>query len=163
MWDERSVFGRDRKKRSARKRGPARFGNRYIKKEETSLANQQRISVNVQINDQFVRYHATGVYGGISPGGELEMYFTEDIVPPPTSIEVQANPKDNSTSEQIKPGRPTRLVHASVTIPLHSVPSIIAWLESKVKDAEKIGLLVRRDDDMIATSQAAATKEEPAQ
>lgn len=96
----------------------------------------QKPRLAVQVSDGFVRCHANGVFGGLNPRGELEMYFTQDIVPIPEAIELDLD-KGYARTEHVVPGKPTRLMVASVTIPVDVLPSLMKWMQDKMEDARK--------------------------
>jgi hypothetical protein len=96
----------------------------------------EKIRVTVQVAGNFARYHANGVFGGLNPRGELEMYLTQDIVPVPEAVELAVG-DGHAISELILPGTPTRIAIASVTFPIDALPSIIAWMQEKVEESRK--------------------------
>ena len=121
--------------------------------------DKQTVKIQLQLSDGFSRYHANGVFGGITPGGELGIYFTEDIVPLPKGIELDVE-LPLVRAERVEPGEHVRLAQFYVTVPLHVVPSIIQWLQSKVDDAIKIGLLKESSSKEDSTNEYSATGED---
>lgn len=88
---------------------------------------------------EYSRFPVTGFWGGISPVGELTIDLFEDINGLPESVimglrngviqEIEINPEDQDIR---------RIVHAGISIPMHVVPTLIEWLQSKVKEYNNV-------------------------
>lgn len=83
-------------------------------------------------SDNYIETYATGVYGGIGPHGELNMYFIEDSIPFPESetIEVAHDGRANVINKS-EPDALRRVVKCKITMNPNDIPSIIEWLKEK--------------------------------
>ncbi len=104
-----------------------------------------KVAVKVELGQDFRRYHANGIFGGITPRGELEIYLIEDISPLPEGFTLSPVPGTRTMEEEVKAGQPTRLFNLSVTLPVSAIPSIIDWFQEKQRLAEESGLLPTSD------------------
>lgn len=84
--------------------------------------------------EDFKRCHATGFHGGVNPQGELVFEIFEDVQDLSAEFELIRLPGETEIREQklnTDQLNITRLRHVEVTIPISTIPSIIAWLQEK--------------------------------
>lgn len=84
--------------------------------------------------EDFKRCHATGFHGGVNPQGELVFEIFEDVRDLSAEFELIRLPGQTEIREQKINTQLNinRLRHVEITIPISTIPSIIAWLQEKV-------------------------------
>ncbi|MBE3586527.1 MAG: hypothetical protein IMW94_10345 [Thermoanaerobacter sp.] len=108
--------------------------------------NNKPVVYNYELSTNYVEFRVDSVWGGVSPLGELEVYLCEDVYPLPKTLKVTPSPIPNTPPKQEQDPdynqgselNIRRICHARVVIPIKAMPSIIEWLQSKVKAYEDL-------------------------
>ncbi len=85
--------------------------------------------------------HADGVYGGLTPHGQLFISFFSERYPIPTATVFQLEPGGNLGPEvrTEREGRKgiIREIEAGVMVDVETARVIVDWLQGKIQEAEK--------------------------
>jgi hypothetical protein len=106
------------------------------------MINQKTMEFIFIEDPEYRRIHATGVWGSLTPLGDLQFDLTEDvpaapdktILKPPMEIGQPTSEESVITDPRTVKINRHRLV--GVTMPMSLVPSIIQWLQDKVVEHE---------------------------
>lgn len=100
-----------------------------------------KVIYEYEIDEGCPRVPAHGVWGGLSPHGEIEMNiysegdklpeYSERLIHPDGSVSDESSSTDEQQSKTI-----VRRVHAKVYMNYHTARAVIEWLEEKVQALE---------------------------
>ena len=100
-----------------------------------------KVVYEYEIDPECPRVPAHGVWGGVSPHGEIEMniysegdklpQYSERLVHPDGSVGDESSPLDNQHSKTI-----VRRIHAKVFMNYQTARAVLDWLEEKVRALE---------------------------
>jgi len=106
---------------------------------EVPFMNQEDTKATLKFvfekSDNYIDTYATGVYGGLSVHGELNMYFVEDSIAFPESETIEITKDGNveviEQSYKQPAGTIRRIVKCKISINPNDIPSIVKWLNEK--------------------------------
>lgn len=103
------------------------------------MSDQVVKSVRFVKDPNYRRMHVSGMWGGANSTGELYFELYEDVFDLPEEIRFKLQ-EDGALSQEVWPDEQNflRIVHAGVSIPMQVVPSVIEWLQSKLKEFEEM-------------------------
>ncbi len=100
-----------------------------------------KVIYEYELDDACPRVPVHGVWGGVSPHGEIEMniysegdklpQFAERMIHPDGTVSDETSPLDEQQSKTI-----VRRVHAKLFMNYHTARAILEWLEEKVQALE---------------------------
>ncbi len=104
-----------------------------------------KVIYEYEVDENCPRVPAHGVWGGVSPHGEIEMniysesdklpQFSERLVHPDGTVSDESSSMDEQQSKTI-----VRRVHVKIYLNYHTARAVMDWLEEKVQALEMEGM-----------------------
>jgi predicted polyphosphate/ATP-dependent NAD kinase len=96
---------------------------------------------------------ADGIFGGLTPRGNLFMSFFSERLPIPERIVHLLTP-EGKVGEEVLAERESkdgviREVEVGVAVDLDTAKALVVWLQDKIKQAEKLRVETKKEDGTI--------------
>lgn len=92
-------------------------------------------------NNDFRTVFTSGIFGGVTPSGLINMNFFSDRAPIPKRITFEVDPKagqlNNEVERDSKEGV-VREVHFGMLIDINTAKSVVEWLNQKIAHLENL-------------------------
>lgn len=102
------------------------------------IAGQKKVKIFYEHDPAYRIVAANGMFGGITPRGELRCDFFVEYVEPPKSITLLLSNKDKPKEESEEPNRIVRRVQFGVLVSPSHVRSFAKWFQAKADQIDEM-------------------------